>query len=123
MKKQELSKKFKIIMTIITILYSMWFVFWSSIGIATIIDSNFRKEGLYTLIIAILMLIPYILMFIGYKKKSNNKKRYLTIAMIIEIIGIILSLCIWIMWPLIKPSINTNNHPCETCNIMKYDHE
>ncbi len=119
MKKKELSKKFKIIMTIITVIYTICFSFLIYIGISGAINQNISKEGLWiTLIITILMLITYTLIFI-----SHNKKRYLTIAMIIEIIELLILCILWIMWPLIKTGTNTNNHPCETCNIMKYDHE
>ena len=118
--KKELSKKIKVIMIIITILHSLWFIWWLIIGIAAITDPSLREENLwFTLILAIIMLIPYILIFASCNK-SNNKKSYLTIAMTIEIIGILLSIFVWLMWPVISPSINTDSHPCEVCSIMKF---
>ncbi len=75
---------------------------------------------LYILLVLGIVLLPYILMIIGLKKKNSGLlKTTITYELVFLTIGVVFTAILWLLWPSIKSSIDHSS--CDMCNISTYE--
>ena len=123
MEKNKKSSILKIVFSLITALYTMWFLLAIIIiyGTLTGLENN-MNQAIAFIIYLIIMLIPYILIFSNIKNKKQDKKTSFKLIIIIEIIVLVCGIP-WIMWPAIKDSRNQNPYSISQYNGIdkRYD--
>ena len=73
---------------------------------------------LYILLVLAVVLLPYIFMIIGLKKKDSGLlKTTITYELVFLTIGVAFAAILWLAWPSIKSNING----CDWCNISTYE--